>query len=84
MDRVVVRLDMSGDPPFTELVERARRATVAALAHQEAPLEAVLDDLASRRGAEAPRVQVMCSVQNATQSGVQAATGGDRAHGRRH
>lgn len=76
-DRVVVRLDMSGDPPFTELVERARRATVAALAHQEAPLEAVLDDLAARRGAEAPRVQVMCSVQNATQAGVQAVPGGD-------
>ena len=72
VNRVLVRLDTSGDPPFAALVEGARRATVAALAHQEAPLEAVLDDLAARRGPAAPRIQAMFSVQNATQAGVPA------------
>lgn len=77
VNRVIVRLDTSGDPPFVVLVERAREAAVAALAHQEAPLEAVLEDCARRLGPGAPRVQAMFSLQNAGQAGL-SGTGGRR------
>jgi hypothetical protein len=77
VNRVIVRLDTSGDPPFAALVERAREAAVAALAHQEAPLEAVLEDCARRLGPGAPRVQAMFSLQNAALAG-RSGTGGRR------
>ena len=40
--KVLVRLDGSGDPPFTELLPRVRTAVVGALGHQDLPFEAVL------------------------------------------
>ena len=40
-----LRLDLSGDPSFAELISRARRKTLGALANQEYPYKRLLDEL---------------------------------------
>ncbi|WP_435592014.1 amino acid adenylation domain-containing protein [Nocardia sp. bgisy118] len=42
---LVVRIDASGDPAFTELLDRVRTVMIAAQAHQEVPFELVVDAL---------------------------------------
>ena len=63
---LAVRADMSGDPSFTSLVERLRDFVLGALAHQDAPFDAVVDRLAPRRAiAHNTLVQVAFVLQNA-------------------
>jgi amino acid adenylation domain-containing protein len=45
--------DVSGDPPFGELVERVRDSVLGAFAHQEVPYESVVDAVRPRRRGEA-------------------------------
>src|SRR6185295_3662392 len=45
---VVLRSDLAGDPPFRELVDRARRRVVEALDHQHFPLPLLVERLRSR------------------------------------
>ncbi|HET7012556.1 MAG TPA: amino acid adenylation domain-containing protein [Streptosporangiaceae bacterium] len=37
-----IRTDISGDPPFTELIERVRQATIGAYAHQDLPFAKIV------------------------------------------
>jgi amino acid adenylation domain-containing protein len=60
-----LRADLSGEPTFRELLRRVRERTVAALVHQELPLERLVDELRVERTlAHHPVFQVLFSVQN--------------------
>src|SRR6266487_3459210 len=49
VNMVVLRVDLSGDPSFAELVRRVREATLDAYEHQEVPFPAVVERVQPRR-----------------------------------
>jgi len=55
-----VRLDLSGDPTFAELLTRARTAAVGGYAHADAPLDLLVGEIpATRVPARTPMFQVI-------------------------
>ncbi|WP_203854785.1 non-ribosomal peptide synthetase, partial [Dactylosporangium siamense] len=64
VNSLALRVDLSGDPTFAELVDRVRRAALGAYAHQDVPFEQVVDAVqpAGRRD-RAPLFRVMVSVE---------------------
>ncbi|HEV2735720.1 MAG TPA: amino acid adenylation domain-containing protein, partial [Longimicrobiaceae bacterium] len=66
VNTLVFRGRLDGDPTFRELLRRARRGTLGAYAHQDLPLEAILDALhVERDPARNPLFQVALVLQNA-------------------
>ncbi|MEU4380017.1 non-ribosomal peptide synthetase [Micromonospora echinofusca] len=60
-----IRLDLSGRPGFAELVERARRASMAAFANQDVPFEQIVAaTVGERQLSHAPLFQTSLTVQN--------------------
>ena len=61
---VALRADLAGDPPFRDLLDRARRTSLAALEHADVPFVLVAERLRPvRDAARPPLFQVMLALQ---------------------
>jgi amino acid adenylation domain-containing protein/non-ribosomal peptide synthase protein (TIGR01720 family) len=57
---LALRADLSGDPSFTELLDRVHATELEAYAHQQLPFERLVDELATGRNrSRTPLVQVL-------------------------
>ncbi|GAB4560318.1 MAG: hypothetical protein Tsb0020_06870 [Haliangiales bacterium] len=68
---VVFRGDLSGNPSFRELLAATREHSLKVLAHQEVPLERVVEAVnPDRRAGDNPLFQVMFALQQAPESAL--------------
>ncbi len=65
VNTLVVRTDLSGNPTFSELIERVRRSTDGALSNQDYPFDRLVDVIQPRRLTnQNPIFQTMFAFQN--------------------
>ncbi|MET9859683.1 amino acid adenylation domain-containing protein [Streptomyces smyrnaeus] len=68
LDTVALRLDLSGDPDFTELLHRVRERSTAAYEHRDVPFDELVSALNPRRDpGRNPLFQVMVEYENESQ-----------------
>lgn len=73
VNTLVMRLDLSGNPTFQDLVKRVRDVCLEAYAHQDLPFEQLVDAMHPERDLSKPTplVQVMFVVQNAPSTALE-------------
>jgi nonribosomal peptide synthetase DhbF len=65
VNNLVLRVDLSGDPSFTDVLAQVRNKALAAYEHQDLPFDVLVESINPDRSiAHRPLFQVMCGWQN--------------------
>jgi hypothetical protein len=80
VNTLAMRGDMSGDPSFRQLLERIKKATLGAYAHQELPFEKLVEELQPARSmSHSPVFQVLFVLHHAVGEAIPFADLGSKS-----